>query len=136
MDHDRELLLEVANKHPDLTASGFQNRTSPDYERSRADLLSDVEGFAAACEFLEACGKGTGIAPYSSYAIKHVAEGLFQTRGREVYVANGVFIAAALARNFKVVKILGAPNAYLGVSTAGLRKTDRAAREHRRKVPE
>ena len=51
----------------------------------------------------------------TSYGLKHVAE-------RDVgYITNGVFIAAAVAEGFRVVRIRETPNAWLNISMAAWR---------------
>lgn len=52
----------------------------------------------------------------TSYGLKHVAE-----RAMGGYIANGMFIAAAVARGFVVRRAHGGPNAYLGISQEAVR---------------
>jgi hypothetical protein len=53
----------------------------------------------------------------TSYGLKHVAE-------KDVgYITNGVFIAAAIAEGFRVVRIGDTPNAWLNISATAWKRT-------------
>jgi hypothetical protein len=58
----------------------------------------------------------------TSYGLKHVA-------ARDIgYITNGVFIAAAVAEDFRVVRIRESPNAWLNVESDRVRGSKRQER--------
>ena len=76
----------------------------------------EVEQFAGALAFLD------GVQPLkslnrrrTSYGWKHVAERWHKARGNPCYVSNGMFIAAALARGFRIERLPSDPNVYLNI---------------------
>lgn len=61
--------------------------------------------------------RGQPVRRISSYGYKHQAERLQQERGAPShYIANGMFIAAALDLGFEIRRIPGSPNVYLNIA--------------------
>lgn len=125
-----ERLRAAAEKMPRLTRSGISERigrfahhkTQDEFDRMRQELLSpgSVDEFLAAEEWLALCTKHQK--PFrkaSSYGFKEQIE----KRARKLrlergsYVANGVFIAAAISCGFDVHPIDGGPNAHLNIAS-------------------
>ena len=118
----QDKIKAVLELHPRLTTGGYLPRTEPDkmsFAHFR-DFMSDETAaqFEAACRFIDAAGTTQNVSkksPYS-YHMKHVAE-----RWAETYIANGVFIAAALHMGAPVLPDGGrSPNASIGLSKMGI----------------
>lgn len=70
-----------------------------------------VRQFEHATEFLARCRRRKTVwKGSSSYGWKHMAERYFEAAGRRCYIANGVFIAAAINLDFVIQRIPDSPN--------------------------
>ena len=72
-----------------------------------------IEEFNRACNWLNRQSQTKNINPRAgtSYGLKHAAE-------HEVgYIANGMFVAAAITCGFRIKRNADSPNAYLNIST-------------------
>lgn len=101
-------MLESAVAYCDLlTADGiglewtWQGTETPKerWASSRAALLESHDGFAASMVWLATRAKRK-TPDHSSYHYKHEVERFWDDTPHEVYVANGVFIAAAICSGF------------------------------------
>lgn len=123
----RSKIEEVRDSFPDLSPNGF--RTDPKRlgypdrtDEWRATMLDDdfVEQFERSLEFLQRCEKTKSAnRRHTSYGWKHVAERWHRKThpGENPYIANGMFIAAALSLGFKVTASeYGGPNCFLNIS--------------------
>jgi|GEM_PF-4384111 len=120
------ILRAVLNAHPHLDMEGLVPAKS-----GRRAIDPDHDGTVLAFEkSLEWLGKvkrtSTPRPSYTSYAFKHSVEGMTRTAGTDrVYVANGVFLAAAYAAGFLVEsESPGSQNAHLNISKRSLKKLD------------
>jgi len=104
-------LAAVAKNWPDLGYFGFM--APGDASAQRAELLRATREFQVAFAWLSQVTKTASFNPISSYDIKEAAE-LWSGE----YIANGVFIAAAIRAGIRVKRIPGTPNAELGISKA------------------
>ena len=108
----------------------------PEFQHNRESMLGSlaIEEFIRACEFLEQVPRRSTInRDRSSYGLKHEAERFHREQGVDnPYVANGMFIAAAICLGFKIKQ--NGPNAHLNVSTRRPRLL-RNGRMSRRKDP-
>ena len=108
-----EMIRAVLEKHPTLTANGFDVSTRKGFQACRDHLLHSQgrEEFEAARDWLSRVPK-VQRCRYSSYFLKHCAE---EWSGE--YVSNGAFIAAAFCLGFKVSRRSGL-NAGIGVGAS------------------
>ncbi|GLR80257.1 hypothetical protein HUE56_06565 (plasmid) [Azospirillum oryzae] len=125
-----ERLRAAVEKMPRLTYSGISegigrfahHKTQGEFDEARQNLLSPgaVDEFLAAEEWLALCGKRQKpFRKVSSYGFKHQIEKRASKLGLErgSYIANGVFIAAAISCGFDVHSIDGGPNAHLNIAS-------------------
>lgn len=112
-------LAGVVEATPELGVFGFQTygRRNPPrtfFENERRDLAAQTAEFAAAVRWVtrhRPQRSGARIHQYSSYFLKHLCE-----TDEELYVANGVLIAAAIAVGLPIIRIdVQSPNASIGV---------------------
>lgn len=116
-------MAAVLEREPQLSDFGFgvfdpRSKTSAEraaeLSRKRDSIREprSLASFTAARRWLNQFGKIKAINKRgSSYGLKHVAE-------HDIgYIANGVFIAAAIAEGFTVQRAEGGPNAWLNISS-------------------
>lgn len=129
----KEDIQTVLERAPELGEFGFDNsnwirgkdgeRLTPEQrkenlELSRQALLRSVESFEKACEWLAVRAKRKTINRFqSSYGLKHRVEEEVQC-----YIANGVFIAAAMHCGFQIERVYNSPNCYLNISQKAIRR--------------
>jgi hypothetical protein len=111
----------VLGQQPALTGHGFEATKATNFKRNR-DYLRENEAlaaFIAARHWLAAFPKiKTFSQKGTSYGLKHVAE-------NEIgYLANGVFIAAAIAEGFRIARMGDSPNVLLNISSKAWRRAD------------
>ncbi len=132
----------IAAAHPGLCWTGFgpdphvvkrEGNPKAVFAKARADMVNpwQVGQFVRAAQFLDQAPRRQAVnTSRTSYGWKHVAERwhrhrIATTEGiplrlvgiwADVYVSNGMLIAAALALDFKVQKVSGCINAYLNLS--------------------
>ncbi len=121
-------IFDERDKSPQQREAEFRHNR----ERMRGSLA--IAEFIRAYEFLEQVPRRTTInRNRSSYGLKHEAERFHRERGVDnPYVANGMFIAAAIYLDFKIQQ--NGPNAHLNVGTRRPRLL-RNGRMSRRKNP-
>jgi hypothetical protein len=100
-------LKSIGSLYPDLAASGFSGN-----DRAQMFTLESLASFNRARLWLSQWPKAT-FGPGTSYGLKHIAE--FHIG----YVANGVFIAAAVAEGFATERI--GPNARIKIAASAWR---------------
>jgi len=110
-------LEEIKKEHPTLTQNGWTYYSRGEKVGS-GDILNRPKEFQAVCDFLnENIGQRKTVNfAGSSYGLKHTVE-----RAIGHYVANGMFIASALACGFKMKRWDG-PNAFFAMSQKDLNK--------------
>lgn len=125
----RATIESVMASQPLLSSNGFRHddwRKPPheqeaDFLAYRRDMLTSasVDEFMRACEYLEQAGRRDTVnKTCTSYGWKHEAERFHKARGPgNPYVANGMFIAAALHLGFLVKPIKDSPNAYVNIAS-------------------
>jgi hypothetical protein len=126
--NEREAVRAIMKREPHLSQAGYpyiDPRHSPAEREAQwaewraAMLTADAIGqFVRAKEFLEqAVRTEKPVRRISSYGYKHQAE-RFQKelKAPHHYVANGMFIAAALDLGFQIRRIPGSPNVYLNIA--------------------
>jgi hypothetical protein len=114
----------VMKRIPQLTAFGigtFKEGDTAEFHRGQEELLASVEQCTKVCEWLSRLDKQKTInTRRSSYGLKHLAE-------RAVgYVANGVFIAAAVHCGFPYRLSPGSPNVCFGISERSVKRAETA----------
>ena len=113
-------LQEIKKEHPQLSTNGwsYYSRRFGGKEISSGDILKRPKEFKAICDFLnENIGHRKTMNYHgSSYGLKHTVE-----RAIGHYIANGMFIAAALACDYKMQRYNG-PNAFFAMSQKDLNK--------------
>lgn len=128
----RATIEEVLAREPALSANGlrsFDRRLSPqenaaNFARSRQAMIEAryVEQFIRAVAYLETREKSkTAARGRTSYGYKHDAEHFHEAAapGEDPYVANGMFIAAALHLGFTAKREAdSSPNALINIATA------------------
>jgi hypothetical protein len=124
--------IEAVLAHqPELCANGFRaysprksiQEEAAYFQGSRAAMTKApyVEQFARAVTFLQTKGKSTTVSrKRTSYGYKHDAETFHETAnpGGDPYVANGMFIAAALHLGFTLKRDGASPNAFVNIAAA------------------
>lgn len=124
-------IRKVADQYPRMTLNGLNPsigprgvyKTQADWEESRAEFFgSDAVDMFLKCElWLAQCRKGQKIyRGQSSYGMKHSVEEWFKQNHPNIhhYVANGAFIAAAVANGFELEEIEGSNlNCLINVAT-------------------
>lgn len=126
---ERTAIEAVLAGQPELCANGFRSswrRWTPEEEAeyfrtSRAAMTHTayVQQFARAVAFLQTKAKSATVPrKRTSYGYKHDAEGFHETTnpGHDPYVANGMFIAAALHLGFTVKRDRASPNAFINIA--------------------
>ena len=110
-DEAREAIRRVMEEHPALGVSGFGKNDMPLTPDDRLRMLDErsVDEFIRSCRFIDACERYKTNRGHSSYGLKHDAES--KAGG---YIANGMFLAAALHLKVRVVERCG-PNLVLGL---------------------
>jgi hypothetical protein len=126
-------LEAVMAQFPDLNYFGmgvFEPRTKTPEERAkelqagRVDMLEHVDMFDAVCEWLRNMPALQNVnLRRTSYGLKHLAE-----RSLGSYVANGIFIAAALHCGYPYRRIENSPNMSFGISEKALKTADQESR--------
>lgn len=127
---ERAAIEAVLARQPDLCANGFRYayaresaQEAADYfKRSRAAMTEGpyVEQFARAVAFLQTKVKSATVSrKRTSYGYKHDAEAFHKAANPDgdPYVANGMFIAAALHLGFTVKRDGNGPNAFINLAT-------------------
>jgi hypothetical protein len=126
--NQREAIRAIMDREPHLSQAGYpyvDPRRSPaereaQWAEWRAAMLSaDAVGqFVRAKEFLaQAVRSAKPVRRISSYNYKHQAEKLQkELNAPKYYIANGIFIAAALDLGFEIKRIPGSPNVYLNIA--------------------
>jgi hypothetical protein len=126
-DETKKVLLgdieHIRRCQPGLSSNGWKygGTTREDHEKYRADMTSphSLEEFMRAREYLARCKRRKLIWKGStSYGWKHQAEFWLKWRypGRDPYVSNGMFIAAAIVSGCKIHRISDSPNCWLNIS--------------------
>jgi hypothetical protein len=121
MDSTKETITLIRAKHPDLCSNGWKYcGVRNEHEKWREEMTSDnsMRWFERAAEYLSGRARRKSIwKGATSYSWKHQAEHYFKMRdGGDAYISNGVFIAAAIALDFKVKRISASPNCFLNIS--------------------
>jgi hypothetical protein len=129
-DEARTRLATILQLRPDLVYGGLApaavhadwRRFSPEdyqtrWQAARDELAGNVHTFRLVYDWLGRVERRRAInTSTGSYGLKHVVERIIET-----YVANGVMIAAALARGFPARQCQpGSPNMYFGMKTLDL----------------
>lgn len=124
-------IRKVADQFPRMTLNGLNPyigfrsvyKTRADWENSRAGFMGaeTVEMFLKSELWLAQCKKGAKVYKgQSSYGMKHSVERWLKQNHPEVhyYVANGAFIAAAVANGFEVEEVgEGGLNCCINIAT-------------------
>lgn len=131
----RTAVAAVMEREPDLGTGGFQTwdgrrsvrENAEDFRANRAEMLEahSVEEFARAVAFLETKEQArTMNRRGTSYGYKHQAERFHreQQPAANAYVANGMFIAAALHLGFTVKRDGAGPNAFINIASPPVRR--------------
>ncbi len=134
----------ILNEHQSLTPRGFDHSgivydsdrsltfqgRQLEFEYRRKEAMHDrsMDEFELAMIYLEMQGRRKTINHnFSSYGLKHRAEGLSRREGKHThlgnYVSNGMFIVAALASGFQVQQIGRTYNACFNISSRTIRST-------------
>lgn len=128
LPHEREAIRATMAREPDLSLAGFPyvdpRRPPAEWKTQWAEwraamLTADAVGqFVRAKEFLaQASRSEKPVRRISSYGYKHQAEKMQEERSApNQYIANGMFIAAALDLGFEIRRIPGSPNVYLNIA--------------------
>jgi len=112
-------LEEIKKEYPTLTQNGWTYYSGGEKIGS-GDILNRPKEFQAVCDFLnENIGQRKTVNfSGSSYGLKHTVE-----RAIGNYVANGMFIASALACGYKMkYKSVYGPNSFFAMSQKDLNK--------------
>lgn len=112
-------LIAVAKRYPTLTRYGFGPYRHEDPERlteTDADIFTRVCGWLQGMTALKHPNRRA-----TSYGLKHLAEAAIGD-----YVANGVFIAAAVHCGFALERIPGSPNVYFNIAQRDLARANLA----------
>ena len=138
----KEAMKQVLAREPNLSLYGCKDdfswgpyskrRGEPDAERFRRDreaMLGDraLQEFECACDWLDAQArtKNPNQRIGSSYTLKHMAEKEVETG----YLPNGIFIAAAIARGFKIRRPDDGPNVWINISNRARTEFDKREKE-------
>ena len=106
-------LITVAERYPTLTRYGFYPYRDKDQARlteTDADIFTRVCGWLRGMSALKHPNRRV-----TSYGLKHLVEAALGD-----YVANGVFIAAAVHCGFALERIPGSPNVYFNIAQRDL----------------
>jgi hypothetical protein len=112
----RAAIVDVMERHPDLTDQGFERPGRRGFDHHRADMLHPfaVKQFEYARAWLSAVPKRS--APNRdyghSYGLKHVVE-----KWAGSYVSNGMLIAAALHLGLPIARCPSNINCWVGVAS-------------------
>jgi hypothetical protein len=140
----KEAIEQVLAHEPDLSLYGYRDEYSggpysnyrgefpvEKFQKDREAMLGDcaIREFECACEWLDQQPrtKNPNRTIGSSYTLKHMAE-------KEVevgYIPNGIFIAAAIARGFKITRPEDGPNVWINISSRAGTEFDKRERERR-----
>ncbi len=105
-------LLRILDRYPTLSSYGLGkgDLSVEELRMRRRDLLGNEGSFRAVCMWLRRLPAAEDIErSRTSYALKHIVE-------REIgYISNGVFIAAVLHADFRILKVDDSPNVYLNI---------------------
>lgn len=125
----RAAIDAILAREPDLSANGYrtwerrftaqENRAAFESSRSNMLALSYVEQFAQATAYLQTRERSKRVSrDRTSYGYKHDAERYLKTADPDAnsYVANGMFIAAALHLGFTVKRDGSGPNAFINIA--------------------
>lgn len=131
----RAAIAAVMDQQPELGSRGFRiwdGRRSPrenadDFRANREEMLKahSVEEFIRAVAYLETKEKARTVSRKgTSYGYKHQAERFHEARtpGANPYVANGLFITAAMHLGFTVKRDGNSPNAFINIASAPARR--------------
>jgi hypothetical protein len=122
----------VLDQQPDLGDFGFgvhdlRRKSNTQYVEELQQERNDIRkpfalaSFVKTREWLSRHGKLKKVNKSgSSYGLKHVVENDIG------YITNGVFIAAAIAEGFRVVRIEDSPNAWLNISSTAWKSPGRS----------
>jgi hypothetical protein len=112
MENTAQLLKQVVDQYPKLSRYGFQH---PDYEMQnketfsagRKAMLHDIAAFDYSREYLSFLTPSRGYnTEYTAHFLRERAQEYYQKRSDpQLYIPDGVFIAAALALGFKVRQV-------------------------------
>lgn len=129
LSHQRAAIQAILDREPEISANGYRTFDSRrTIAENRASFLASREGmldahkvgqFMRAVAFLETKEKAKTVSRKgTSYGYKHEAERFHNERapGEDPYVANGLFIAAALHLGFTVKRDGNSPNAYINIA--------------------
>jgi hypothetical protein len=97
--------------NPELTYNGINwKRSSPEYRKSRADLLNAIDEIDKCIEWLSNyfLSNTKIVNPMSSYGLKHYVEKYFH-----IYISTGSLIAAVKILNLKHKEYPGDQNIYI-----------------------
>lgn len=124
----RQAIMAIMEREPDLTPNGYAYKgmkpaqRTADFDGHRASMLSEdhVAQFVRAQEFLLTVPRTKQVTrKVSSYGYKHQVEAFQKEKSApDYYVANGMFIAAALDLDFIVARIPDSPNAFLNIGSS------------------
>jgi hypothetical protein len=131
----RAAIATIMEQQPELGSRGFRTwdgrRTSKenaaDFRANREEMLQphSVAEFMRAVAFLQTKEKARTVSRKgTSYGYKHEAERFHRDRVPRAnpYVANGLFIAAALHLGFTVKRDAHGPNAFINIASAPVRR--------------
>ena len=122
----REIMSDILEEHPTLSGNGWRDgsKSEEKFQADRDWMLSEyaLSQFKFACDWVSLMEPQIKINPDAhSYALKHKAERYFRT-----YIANGIFIAAALHFGFRF-KLSGRdnPNCRFNMSSKNIKRFDK-----------
>ena len=122
MSESKEIIDRIRTAHQDLSGNGWKYRgySLADHEKWRAEMTGDhaLAEFDRATEYLSRCKRRKSVwKGTTSYGWKHQASHYCARRiGGDGYISNGIFIAAAIALDFKINRISACPNCFLNIS--------------------
>jgi len=133
---DRRAAIAAVMEHqPELGSRGFRTwdgrrtvkENADEFRANREEMLepSSVDEFMRAIAFLQTKEKARTVSRKgTSYGYKHEAERFHRERAPRAnpYVANGLFIAAALHLGFTVKRDGNGPNAFINIASAPVRR--------------
>ncbi len=131
----RAAIAAVMEQQPELGSGGFRTwdgrrtvkENADDFRADREEMLEShsVAEFMRAVAFLRTKEKARTVSrKRTSYGYKHEAERFHRdlAPGANPYVANGLFIAAALHLGFTVKRDGHGPNAFVNIASAPMRR--------------
>ena len=118
-----EIFLEILERQPSLTYTGFENSLSEDFQKNRESLQNAFQEFKTCCDWIEKHQTKIKRKDLKNYNyLKYHYNSYFLTRsiGRwaEIPISNGAFIASLIYFDISYKPILGTPDisVYLALS--------------------